>query len=574
MLLIVRFSLQHISRPLTPADWVRFLKYSALVKFIVGAGSYADPEVVFLGPEIWQEIQSSKPTPVLFPNLRALDWPRIQLASTCLPSFLSCVGGNLNKLVIGKYIFSVAAETALVDTTLQLIVKQFPALREIVIGSSDNAVLGYSPASVSSLSALACALPSLTCFESSEIPLTENAIITLASLTTLRYLSIRLPEGATWARLPSALRGDRPFLNIITLDLVTTTQAYIAFSAAVKPPNIRSLCVCLSDVPPLNLISTLFTSIRHQAPLQTLCGIRICHTEVVGASMETWETSIIRSSDLRPLLDFRHVQAFHISLRCRYALDEAIYADMAKAWPDAEVLLIAEGHSCRHDRLPNIRVLVPFAIHCRYLRDLGIRFDATFGPAPQQGPDGARTNARRCAWEKLLGPLTNISSRCRLETLAVGTSDVPEPQNVAAFLARLFPRLSTIETNEPLINADETRVALWRYVEELLSAFLKIREDEGRRIGEEISIDVSAFQEAIMQPVVDIAVRSAQASLADMVNAALSDGRDAAVRAGTCVISFLKRLLVLNMQLSVRRSLPIRAPCQTPASSCACVLNQ
>ncbi|KAH9891785.1 hypothetical protein C8Q73DRAFT_88452 [Cubamyces lactineus] len=470
----------HVNRPLNHSDWARVLKYLPYVRQLGVAPSQVDYELKY---DAWEAICTFRPTIVLFPNLRTIYWSPLRLLDRQMPHLLAMIGERLTKLDIGRVQHRADTNAAL-QAAFHIIKERFPHIRQFYVGRPNETAVWADDGTIESLSILACSLSSLASFCSTEIPLAQGALYSLARSKRLTWLCICLPSDATWAQVHVALQGERLFENLTGLELVTTTEAYIAFSAAMKLPHVRSLSLCLSDPSHPNLFATFFTAIRHQFSPAALRSLRILHSRNIGSlpwPSQALLTPIIHSAYLAPLLGFKRLRSFDLRLRSRYALDIHFYLNLAKSWSEIEELFVAYERGCWHDMVPTIQFLVTFAVHSPKLRHLGLCFDASLWSHPPEllagGDNGTDADAR----EQLFGELANKPSTSQLNTLAVGYSNVVQPSYVAAFLSRVFPSLSSVETGDSPDHFNQyAKAEQWRMVNELLPLFRKSREDGQR----------------------------------------------------------------------------------------------
>ncbi|KAI0667657.1 hypothetical protein C8Q78DRAFT_981449 [Trametes maxima] len=465
-------------RPLVPNDWVSVFKYASLV-WRFGAVTVARKGAACsLGPEVWTTMCIFlPPRTVLFPNIRCISWQLSSLANEHLPSLLAVVGEHLVDIEVEGFPLETDVNGVL-QSALHDLSRHYPALRFVKVACRPMVPL-VDPGIASSFASLACSLSSLVCLRTWEIPIPESAIYTLAQLETLRFFELSLPANAQWTSRPPTL--THPFPNLVEIGMAGSAATYIAFSRALKLSRVERLNLVIVDDSPPSLLPEIFASVRHQFSPMSLRDLAIFHPlelfDIIGPN----SVAVVRGDHLRPLLDFRRLKLFNLELQFRYALDDALLCDMARAWPEIELLCLAYDEGFVHETLPSVRALPPFAVHCPRLRNLGVRFDArywkTLGRAVPSGRD---------ALEGIYGELAGRSSTSALETLYVGTSPIGLPDDVAAFLARTFPELRDLSVGS--FEESDVGGAMqedWERVESLLLRFKRVREDERRRMDQE-----------------------------------------------------------------------------------------
>lgn len=445
-----------------PEDWTAFLKYSSFVRRLgSGLGKSCN-----LHGSVIDVIGSLRPTLTLLPNLRVLIWHSLELKGVYLPSVLSWVGDRMTGLYISswepstpEHVFRAAlAQVSLRSRHLRRF--EFDFIGAAWLSSSSTAV-----------SSLVSSLSSLIWMDCSSVALTPEAIVFLAELTSLRSLSVHLPDIATWPHI-GCIYSPFPALKKVTL--VTTMLGYIAFSKAMPLPHISVLVLQIRNDSAAPFVSEFFTAIRRQFSPDSLDNVDIRPAGVATLSNAQQSTAVVRSADLRPLLDFAALSRFSMHLDCRHAFDDALFLDIAKAWPRLEYFHLATEVYCAHDTLPSLIALAHFAAYAKNLTMLGLVFDAEdweWG----EGEDGHGPAAR------FYGDLraSGRASTSRVHTLFVARSPIDNPLHISFFLACVFPALD--ETFNEFEDGENFESA-WDKVQESLPLFVRIRKDEQRRI--------------------------------------------------------------------------------------------
>ncbi|KAL1950467.1 hypothetical protein VTO73DRAFT_5591 [Trametes versicolor] len=462
------------SRVLRPKDWTAVLKYSPLVRHFV-ASTHSAFCARPADAAVWETMCCLRPTATLFPQLRSLRWGDIQLPDKCLPSFLVCIGSGLTRVDLGGLATIAGSAPDVLQAIFDIMAERFPLLRALDVGHvrSGSEVLtrelgGSLPPT------LPFTLTPLVSFASLKMSITLDALLNLTRLKTLRVIDVRLLDDP---QLPSA--DEKPSSNTITpilshlsqIDIHTTSRAYLGFSKTVTLPHTTTLRLRLSPLDSQTyLIPELLQSIHEQCSPDVLKHVVLehytNHHERVGP---------ILPAHLRPLLEFKQLEVVIVAFRCRYALDDEIYTDMAKAWPLLERLWVGCHPVCTHEILPTVRALPPFAMHCPKLEMLGLVFDARHWEA-KAAFDADDMDAEM----ELYGALARKASTSVLSRFIVGNSPIAVPEYVAAFLDRIFPALGEVVTERAVRDQ-------WVAVKRFLPLFKHVRKDERLRVSQELS---------------------------------------------------------------------------------------
>lgn len=421
---------------------------------------------------------SLRPTQILFPHLRSVDWGEPPLLpERQVPSLLTTVSTSLVKVDFGVP-WPWDDHEGTLSASFGIITERFPGLRELCCGQFPG--LGDpcdTPETVNSFSTMACRFTSLVSFTSLVLCVTPAAILGLSRLNTLRRLHVCLPDlTAPLSEHPSP-RQDAPILaQLEEIGLYySTIQAYLAFSQAVALPRTMEFFLELNHDIQSHLLPKIFSSIREQCSPDSLTTIGIRDPEN-GSESE----GLLLPTHLRPLLELKRLESFYLGLSCRYALDDSFCAEMAIAWPCLRDLYVGCGRSrYRSEALPSVRALPPFAVHCPKLERLGLDFDAT------RWENEAAFDADHTQPE-IYGALAHRASTSAVLSLFPGSSPIGGVQYVAAFLARVFPNLKDIHGGQPTRINGVWRDG-WREVGQLLHLFKLTRQDERLRMAQELA---------------------------------------------------------------------------------------
>ncbi|TBU48568.1 hypothetical protein BD309DRAFT_949407 [Dichomitus squalens] len=461
------------TRALLPADWLTFYKYAWLVRRL-GYTNASRALTLSTSDNVLQTLCAYRPMLVLLPNIRILSWFGLKLANRWLPPLLSLLGDKLTR--VSLCILPVRNQTdgqiVLRDAFALLKAKGLPltSLDVDLIHDRHN----IHPTTSAALSTLATSLSHLVFFECSDIPLTPNAIEYLLDLGTLERLHVRLPESTLWPTPTVGAGRSSPICSLKIIMLFCTPSAYNSFTRAVRLPSLRRLVMFNDGVPRAEDFPEFLKSIRRQCDPAMLVDIAISTHDECSLAQASRSDAVIHSSDLHPLFDFEHLTAFHPDMQCRHDLDDQLFLDMAKAWPELKQLDVAISEYSAYDQMPSLKALTSLALHCSHLETLGVHFDAASWHSdsdwePSDVPP-----------ERFFGELAHRSSGSR------------GGHHVALFLARAFPQLCELHTVfEPTFpddDEDPRREVIrkrWEEVARYVPLFACIRQDERRRLEDE-----------------------------------------------------------------------------------------
>ncbi|TFK82127.1 hypothetical protein K466DRAFT_530844 [Polyporus arcularius HHB13444] len=453
-----------------PHEWAVFLKYSKLIRSL-GFNSGIVRHPIKLHGSVVDTLCALRPTLVLLPNLRALRWLVMELKGSYLPPILSLLGDEVRTLEIEDWDRHVIPEHAL-QASIALIASKFHYLKTLTIMFDDDSSVVVNDATSAAASSLVSQSHSLTMFKCTDIPLSPASILHLSELSTLRDLSVRLPDVAAW-QSPGA--ASQPFAFLTTLSLTTTIHAYIPFGKAVLLPHIQRLTLYVVGRPTTQLIPDFFSAIRHQYCPKTLRSLSINPEGVTSEATARQNATVIRPADLRPLLEFSLMKDFDLAMECHHAFDDAFILDVAKAWPHLETFFLCSDDYCVHDTLLSLTAFTHLAMYASELVECGLRFDAAgwiHGPLAESGG----------LPEQSYGELDGRASNSNVSILHVGISPIVYPEHVALFLASVFPALDDIMMGEL---GDSKHLQRWGELQRYLPMFARIRENERLRMQQE-----------------------------------------------------------------------------------------
>ncbi|KAI0712378.1 hypothetical protein C8Q76DRAFT_797237 [Earliella scabrosa] len=415
---------------------------------------------------LWS-VAGLRPVYVLLPKLTALRWVNIGIEDECLPVILSFCGPHLRDLHLPCWTL-VRDPRRILQTSLSIAAERFTDLTTIYISIALN--VQVEEHGVSPMQTLPAKLLNLTRFHCRDVHIERNVFSTLANLGKLRDLAIALPQDLDWfcATLPS-----RGFTELRSLELVTSLRSYIAFSTIISFQHVRELNLLLSGTLEGRDLALLASSICKQfapAALVDLC-VRTSAWFNRAAPSEIYPPTVLRSSHLRPLLQYPELRIFIFVIDANYSLDNELFVDMSRAWPKLQSLNCVATR-CTYSRRPTIDILSTFTAHCSNLQSLHIAIDARRELTPKDVTFAVPPKA---------------ASRSALCALNVDNSPVSHPECVAAFIARLFPRLVHLYFGVMEDNGDEQAWRMgWVEVQRYLPWFQTMRAAVERdRSGEE-----------------------------------------------------------------------------------------
>ncbi|KAJ7113149.1 hypothetical protein C8R44DRAFT_930748, partial [Mycena epipterygia] len=396
-----------LRRPITMADWERFLFYSHRVKSF-----NVDEDGALENLEVYDTLDLSFPEEYLFPNLKKLKYwlldaadsfHHIRLFLTPSLTTLHMAIDNISHLPI----FSTLAPKC-------------TRLTYFSLGTSG--ILD-----VAAIPAISRFLWTLHRVESLVVTgLDEAALCHIARLPGLRSLWLMSPE----APIPFSqiLEGSLHFPALTSLECETMERAPALLGTSIKCSLVEfSLFLRGLSVPPSKITVGQFYS-----ALATYCShASLRKLSVEGGYLDPntiqLDIYLVGGEMLKPLFSFSNLIKVSLSHPAGLDLDDAVVGDMACAWPRIESLLLPPGRSHRITTRVTLEGVYAFAKHCPCLQVLSMAFDATDVPE-------IKIKAK------------NRVSQNSLDRLEVGSSLIGAPRPVAEFLSTIFPALKTVDT--------------------------------------------------------------------------------------------------------------------------------
>ncbi|KAI1793728.1 hypothetical protein LXA43DRAFT_1000221 [Ganoderma leucocontextum] len=412
-------------RPLVPADWQRFQRYSGRVRRLchdqrhVRSAGEKSKRPMLLHTKVFDDLAATCPSGDIFPNLQSIVWhayapERQPLCLAFMHLRVKHLGLHLYRsepLSLTDYIREVCGRCKDL-TSLDLHLDE--PMRQL----EDD------------VSTLLQGFPQLQTISLPIYCLTSRLLTELSRLRHLRTVSLADP-----AQAEPGDRADVTHLAPVFSNGAFAALRSLSFSAQVA--NATQL-LRLSSFP-RQLTELHFKSVVTATPdslQEFFIAIRDRCTSLVELSVDY---IIAPDSPLpspppplqhrpsiecfRPLFSARSLRAF--DLRWDYALNlrDNDIDEFARSWPSLESLqLNAEPVPEANGPSLTLSALLPFARHCPHLRHLGLHIDARTVPTLPPNPHSHDVPRFRC-----------------LETFAVGLSAISRAELVALFLSQILP---------------------------------------------------------------------------------------------------------------------------------------
>ncbi|KAL1950491.1 hypothetical protein VTO73DRAFT_5615 [Trametes versicolor] len=472
---------QRLTRPLIPSDWTTFLKLAAHVRNLAPPYRrllrYSDTSVAdaVLRADVISTLCKQRPQTTIFPNLRSLDQEALARSFEQIADFLLMVGPQLTRLRMGRFKSPGQLYRALI-----IVYTRFLQLRDFSVGVALFSDLQDMPTSLSISPAWITASP-LVRFHCDQLALTEETIGALSTLATLEELSVRLPAKDSFPHINTAAS---PFSKVRVLDIVATTDVYVAFANAVGVfPCVREFMLRIeydepNTIPPHQLVDTITASLVPELVTQISVSARDMDDALDTAALPIEILVFFRAAAFRPLLKFARMYQFTFTLPWVHDVDDALFLDVAKAWPELSTFYLGTEPYCMWmppSNCPTLRSLPPFAVYCPSLSELGFQFNAMDVEVGRITPNS-----------ELYGELRDSSSCSRsvLYWLQVATSPIAYPAQVAGFISCVFPELMELKYSS-FMDFGEVGAKFeerWDEVSRVLPVLKLVRENERKRV--------------------------------------------------------------------------------------------
>ncbi|KAI0366039.1 hypothetical protein BV20DRAFT_1056042 [Pilatotrama ljubarskyi] len=396
-------------------EWSRFQFYATHVRELI----WKSPKDVDV-PSLFSTNDSSPPP--LLPQLRVLDWKELRdLDYICY--FLTptlrelCIAPDASALTRSQMIrlFRQASKkcTGLEIIRLPSSREERPSLRSDCGGRASNVLARYLRR-----------VPHLKEF-SGRVWLSASCAEAFATLPDLQELEILLTSAEIDALTASVacVSLDKPWFR--SLRFLSLTVNRLDWNTAKFFNSIQSDCLANlliedhgeSDAYMLQRNMAAIASAPYHRALRTL-AIRSLPPLKKGLPPALDAGDALRL--LYPLPQMRNIAVFAPIL----AVDSRTVQDIAAAWSSLQSLtLIGYYQHPPSGACLNLHDLAPLAKKCPRLRRLVLHLSATSVPT-----------------EETTAELLPNPSRCRLRTLTMHDASIVDPERVAAFLAKVFPK--------------------------------------------------------------------------------------------------------------------------------------
>lgn len=395
--------MQDITRVPSGEEWSRFQFFARRVREIVIQDSDDDDEPYATHPHVFDILREHYPGPIL-PNLERLD-------------FLACYNPENVTLFVQpslRWVNFMPDDIDVARDLLSLLQTKAPNLENISMSSGVEFLADICDR----FSKTICTMNHLQCLNFARTPLSNDALIHLSSLPSLRIfrLEVRQENATAW----TSPRWGR-FANLLTLRVATAladTSVLASFLDALDKTGIVSLAVVCSAQARPTALDSLFAAIGRFNPQRLMkCTVDF---DAAAAGADGWDGDAPTFATLAPLLRLRLLM--HVELRALpVELTTGDVHELAGAWPCLRRLLLEPGTEARRGASVALADLADLAARCRMLEHLAVE--------ARPPPDG-------WAWAPR-GPCPpSLAAHLDLRDTRVPRAVA---QDVVAFLADVFP---------------------------------------------------------------------------------------------------------------------------------------
>jgi hypothetical protein len=301
-----------------------------------------------------------------------------------------------------------------------------------------------------------CGFLRLRIIDCSEVALTHEAIVHLASLPTLYEADIYISNGPIDIMEP---HSPFPALRLLTLNGDNITPHIEFVKKFVRPALLQSFSICVAYPPSSAELGQMFSVlVAHSAP-EHLTSIVVRHPDYIG--YENDSPPLLNARDFEPLTKFTNLERISIETECSVEnFDDSFLETMT--WPTLHHLTVTNCWSTSPPSQCTLRGILHLALHCPDLTSLGIAFQASAEISWNGRPGDGVVNEH-------------------LQELDVGRSPITDPRAVASFLSDIFPRLKSIVAWDNLDLDNPTEVESrerWMETFQLFESFVAIRNEE------------------------------------------------------------------------------------------------
>ncbi|KZT74788.1 hypothetical protein DAEQUDRAFT_807107 [Daedalea quercina L-15889] len=424
-------------RALVPSDFSRFHIYTPRVRVLGATHGHTrwrlGTSYYKLSREALQTLYASRPTPLLFPNLRRLEpIPHItSVASMLFAPHMESVALRIEP--------DFDEDPRALYTLLRLPEKS-PNVTRLVI----KPIFTSSPLIADAVMELASALKDLTVFSMQTVPVSAAALPVLAGLPELKWLDLYIKVDLE-SDLPRRLIGRdakaSPFHKLATLLISVDDMEYATeLLTYVSSPRLSVLQIRCPPAPSAPRMEALFKVVSSHISSRRLRRLQIDAVCPDATSESDISNRRLTNSMLLPLLNLRleslMLTGFLVDI------DDDVLNSMAIAWPELQRLSLGVGKTWGEDYPPRATILgiTPFIKHCRNIEFIGYRMQTdVFDPGRLRAVEGRP------------GKGTTTDNIVELD---VGDSRIHDPVEVASFLSDVCPKLWYIGS-------------LWRSAEEI-----------------------------------------------------------------------------------------------------------
>lgn len=410
--------LQFLRAPLSSQEWERVMYYTRRIRIfrnMTRGGTH---------PSLLAALKDAPDT--LFPNLLSFEWPFMCNPGDDMDLFNSFLSSRLSNLTItGKVTTDAIA-------TLQTVPRATVGfhLRTFKFAFPSSPHPDFLPAYRSFLQSIKTLEKLDTWVED------RDTYVDIARLPNLRDLSLTITTKAAWPRdLLSTVQF--PFCYLRTLSLRIDTVNLSLFSRFLQLAMFDQLASIFLEIPPFDGSEDATT---YRDPEKDFLGlantiVAQCstdHLRCVGIFVTDIfydmfvEHPTIQPHHIAPLLGFRRLQSFYLHVDWKLDFDNATLETIVSSWPHLRCLSLAPRSTSRPPRL-TFSGLQTLRI-CTNLHTFRSSFlDDVSSPESYESIDKEK--------------LPNIPS---VSVLDVGISEPINNQNMARYLAALFPNLEAI----------------------------------------------------------------------------------------------------------------------------------
>ncbi|KAI0773038.1 hypothetical protein BD413DRAFT_690697 [Trametes elegans] len=411
---------QHFSRPLEPADWGRFMRYARRVRSFSALPS--DDERLH-GPPIFDEIARTRPTFNVLPKLSSLSWLSEKGDRTRLS--LMFMHDNIKHFAVRL----IPTDDYSFGVFFQEIALRMPKLIELDLR------FNFPMRDIEeALCKLLTDLPELEKIILPKFTLTAKIIEQLSKSPKLRVVQFEFPESQGTGDVSDVHNwfpnvDEEAFPALHDLSVSVHLPHMIRFlNSDFSPSHLQCLYVhVLYVVPPYQVQEFLESVAKNCKQLTQL------FLDFAGdPSPLIFRTSLpdedrIGWNSLRPLTKLPKLTQFELHWETALAVTHADVEELASSMPALEVLVLnPEPLPTPQPPALTLRALIPFAQHCRNMRELSLCVDAS---ATDTLEDAAR---------ELHAALPPVRFQ-KLRELTFGLSRITHPESIALFLSRLCP---------------------------------------------------------------------------------------------------------------------------------------